>query len=271
MIVDDQPENIQAMTGYLEQWHPEYRLYQATRAIQAYGIVKAMKIDLVISDWDMPGMTGIELTEMLKKDEATRHIPIIIVTGIMITPDDLRKALAAGALDYLRKPVEPVELEARTSSALSIAAMHQDEINAKNLELDEKTIRLIKSNQHLEGMIRKINQIRSLQENTPEVMMLLDEINGEITNKINEDIWKHFHVAFQNVHPSFSQHLITGFPDLTPGELRHCILIKLGMNNKDMASILYHSTDSIKVARSRLRRKLHLENEQNLQSFLVQF
>lgn len=271
LVVDDQTENIRTITSYLEQWHPEYRLYQATRAVIAIEIVRAMKIDLVVSDWDMPGMSGIELATALTQDESTRHVPVIIVTGIMISPDDLKKALSAGAFDYIRKPVEPVELEARTQSALRIVAMHREEIYKKNLELDEKTIRLARNNQYLEHLIRKMSRILSLNEIPTEAKNLLSGMIEEITNTIKEDNWQHFDVAFQNVHPSFCKNLLNDYPQLTPAELRHCILIKLGMNHKDTASIMYQSPDSIKVIRSRIRKKLRLENVQNFQSFLAQY
>ena len=271
LIVDDRTENIRTITSYLEQAHPEYRLYQATRAMVAIEIVREMKIDLVVSDWDMPGMTGIELATALKQDERSRHVPVIIVTGIMISPDDLKMALSAGAFDYLRKPVEPVELEARTQSALRIVAMHQEEIHAKNLALDEKTIRLIKNNEYFEHLIGKMSHVKSVHEIPAEAKNLLSEMIDEIRNKIKEDDWQHFDVAFQNVHPSFCKNLLADHPTLTPAELRHCILIKLGMNHKDTASILFQSPDSIKVIRSRIRKKLRLDNEQNFQSFLAQY
>lgn len=269
LIVDDIIENIQTLTNYFEQLHPEYRLFQATRGQTAFEIAKTMKIDLIISDWDMPGMSGIELVKALKAEPKTAHIPVIIVTGVMISAFDLDNALSAGAYDYLRKPVDPVELAARTNSAICYVSLHLKELAAKNLELTEKTMLLSRNNQFNIELAKKIKQLEALIDGNNGARTAITEILGDIEQKSRESNWVHFEVAFQNVHPEFSRNIINKYPFLTPGELRHCILIRLGLNNKDIASVLYQSADSIKVTRSRIRKKLQIENDRNFQSFLA--
>jgi len=269
LIVDDQPENIQTIAEMLEQEHPEYRLYQATTGRTALQIAKYHKADLVISDWQMPGMSGIELTKALKSDPDTQHIPVIIVTGVMLTPADLEIALSAGAHDYMRKPVDAVELAARTHSALRIVSMHMLDIKNKNKELDEKTLLLIKNNQFNINLVSRLSNLIAAGNLSTEAENDLLEIINALDQKLNEDNWQQFEIAFHNVHPRFSTSLLSRYPDLTPGELKHSILIGLGLNIKDMASVLNQHPDSIKVTRSRIRRKLGISNETNLQSFLM--
>jgi DNA-binding CsgD family transcriptional regulator len=93
----------------------------------------------------------------------------------------------------------------------------------------------------------------------------------DIEDKISQDNWQHFEVAFQNVHPGFCNNLLTRFPTLTPAELKHSILIMLGLNIKDMAAVLNQHPDSIKVTRSRIRKKMGIPNETNLQTYLSGF
>ncbi len=269
LIVDDTVENIQTLTTYFEQLHPEYRLYQATHAHIAFEIAKSMKVDLIISDWEMPGMSGIELLKVLKDDAQTAHIPVIIVTGVMLSPSDLDEALTAGAYDYLRKPVDPVELAARTNSAICFVAMHLKELELKNLELTEKSMLLTRNNQFNIDVSKRLKQLENMIDDNFEAKLLIQELLSNIDQKTKEDNWGNFEVAFQNVHPEFSRNITRKFPVLTPGDLRHCILIRLGMSNKDMASVLYQSPDSIKVNRSRIRKKLGINNDTNLQSFLT--
>jgi CheY-like chemotaxis protein/DNA-binding CsgD family transcriptional regulator len=269
LIVDDVIENIQTLTDYLELLHPEYRLYQATQGQMAFEIAKTMKIDLIISDWDMPGMSGIELVKLLKTDSRTAHIPVIIVTGVMLSTSDLESALTAGAHDYLRKPVDPVELAARTHSAICYVSIHMKELAAKNLELTEKTMLLTRNNQFNIEIAKKLKQLESHLDGNSGAKIVIREILYDIAQKTREDDWGHFEVAFQNVHPEFSKNLIQKYPFISPGELRQCILIRLGLNNKDIASVLYLSPDSIKVSRSRIRKKLQIENDKNLQTFLA--
>ena len=68
-------------------------------------------------DWMMPGVSGIELTRRLRKDEHTSEIPIIMLTA-RITEDDKVTGLEAGADDYLIKPFSPRELMARIKAVL---------------------------------------------------------------------------------------------------------------------------------------------------------
>ena len=269
LIVDDVVENIQTLTAYFEQLHPEYRLYQAIHGHIAFEIAKSMKVDLIISDWEMPGMSGIELLKVLKDDAQTAHIPVIIVTGVMLSPSDLDEALTAGAYDYLRKPVDPVELAARTNSAINFVSLHIRELEAKNIELTEKSMLLTRNNQFNIDVSKRLKQLETFVEGNFEAKSLINELLSNIDQKTKEDNWGHFEVAFQNVHPEFSRNITQKYPVLTPGELRHCILIRLGMSIKDMSSVLYQSPDSIKVNRSRIRKKLGINNDTNLQSFLT--
>lgn len=271
LIVDDLVENIQTITRLLEESHPEYRLYQATGGRSAIELAETISYDLIITDWDMPGISGIELIQTLKANPKTMHIPIILVTGVMLNSRDLDTALSAGAYDYIRKPIDPVELSARANSALMFSSCHLKEIEKKNLELVEKTLILIKNNEFNIEMAKKLNKLIEIFNNNLEAKALIHSMIDEIDQKIKEDSWQHFEVAFQNVHAEFTKNLISQVPDLTPGELRHCILLKLGLTIKDTASLLYQSPDSLKVARSRLRKKLQISNDIPFSNFLSVF
>ena len=269
LIVDDVVENIQTLTQYFELLRPEYRLYQATQGSFAIDIAKTMKIDLIISDWDMPGMSGIDLVKTLKAEPKTAHIPVIIVTGVMLSTSDLENALSAGAYDYLRKPVEPVELVARTNSAIGYLGMYERELVVKNLELTEKTMLIARNNQFNIEIAQKLKQMEDILDGNKAAKAVISLILNDIEHKTCEDNWHHFEVAFQNVHPEFSKNLTIKYPYITPCELQQCILIRLGLNNKDLASVLYQSPDSVRVARSRIRKKLGIERDKNLQTFLA--
>lgn len=271
LLVDDIAENIQVLTNCFEELHPEYILYQATSGKAAFEIANNLKIDLIVSDWDMPGMSGIELVSQLKANPKTCNIPVIILTGVMMSSLDLDIALSAGAYDYLRKPVERVELAARTHAAIQYMEMHLQQLAAKNMELIEKTALLTRHNQFNIEIAKKLHEANNLLADKPEAKQLIFEIIHDIDHKAKDSNWSHFEQAFQNVHPEFSKNILHRFPGITPSELRHCILVRLGMNTKDMASILYQSAESIKVTRSRIRKKLQLENETNLQSYLCLF
>ena len=69
----------------------------------ALGVLKKEKIDLVISDWNMPKMTGLDLLKSVRADESTKHIPFVMVTA-EAQKDNVLQAVQAGVNNYVVKP-----------------------------------------------------------------------------------------------------------------------------------------------------------------------
>ncbi|MEA2900287.1 MAG: two-component system, OmpR family, alkaline phosphatase synthesis response regulator PhoP [Actinomycetota bacterium] len=76
--------------------------------------------DLVLLDWTMPKMSGIEVCEALRAEPSTAHIPIILLTA-KAQEAELTRGLAAGADDYIVKPFSPKDLLSRVSTLLGLA------------------------------------------------------------------------------------------------------------------------------------------------------
>ena len=115
LVVDDE-EAIRDMIQFaLEQAGMKVRT--ATSAYDAILKINEKRPDIILMDWMMPGVSGIELTRRLRKDEHTSEIPIIMLTA-RITEDDKVTGLEAGADDYLIKPFSPRELMARIKAVL---------------------------------------------------------------------------------------------------------------------------------------------------------
>ncbi len=76
---------------------------------------------------------------------------------------------------------------------------------------------------------------------------------------------------FEELHEGFFYKLKQHFPDLGNAELKLCALLRLNMNMKESSRVLGISSDSVKTARSRLRKKLGLNTEDNLVDFLISF
>ncbi len=271
LIVDDRPENIQLIARILESSFPSARLYQAIGGDSALKVIGQISLDLVVSDWDMPGMNGIDLIRSMKEDPKTAHIPVVIVTAIMLTAKDLEMALLAGAHDYLRKPVDPQELTARVTAALTLSGCHLNEIREKDLQLMEKTLIHVKNNEFDINMTRDLEKLLEQCSSIPEVQAAIRTLIGKMEQKIREDSWQGFEVAFQNIHSDFIKNLLQSHPGLTKSELKLCILLKLGMNTKDIASMLYLSPESLKVSRSRLRTKLGMQECDSFHTCLSSF
>lgn len=118
LIADDEPANIQIIVESLSNSDLNHKIIRATNGKILCELAEKRMPDLIITDWEMPEMNGIEAIKKLKSNEITKDIPVVMCTGIMTTAENLKLALMSGAVDYIRKPVNPIELEARVRSML---------------------------------------------------------------------------------------------------------------------------------------------------------
>jgi putative two-component system response regulator len=138
LVVDDLEENVRLLQHFLEP--KGYRVQCAYTGQQALGSVEASPPDCILLDLVMPGMDGFEVCTRIKEDPATRHIPIIILTGLSAVEANIR-ALEAGADDFLIKPIDSILLDARIRNSLR-AKLLQDRIiqYQRQLELYNETL-----------------------------------------------------------------------------------------------------------------------------------
>ena len=134
LIIDDEPEVLQTIsTFFLESGLP-YNITNAPDGNIALKIIEQKQLDLIITDWEMPNMNGIELIKRLKKNNSTTNIPVIMCTGIMTSSENLYTALNAGAVDFIRKPIDKIELIARTKANLHLAASYMKIIKLNSIK-----------------------------------------------------------------------------------------------------------------------------------------
>ena len=115
LIVDDTPLNVKLLTAKLA--HDYYVLSTASNGVEALKKVEEEKPDLILLDVMMPEMDGFETCRRLKADPATAYIPVVILTALSDVADRVR-GLAAGADDFLGKPINDLALMARIRSLL---------------------------------------------------------------------------------------------------------------------------------------------------------
>lgn len=140
LVVDDHPDNVEILDARLSS--RGYVVETARDGVEALDKVQANPPHLILCDVMMPQMDGYEVSRRIKNDEALPYIPIILVTARDSTQDKV-EGLEAGADDYLTKPINFPELEARVRSMLRIKRL-QDELDLKNRELEEVNKRLRK-------------------------------------------------------------------------------------------------------------------------------
>jgi len=118
LVVDDQPINIQTL---YQIFHADHEVFMATTGQQALDFCHKTPPDLILLDVVMPAMDGLETCRRLKHEAATADIPIIFVTA-QSDPTDETRALEAGGVDFISKPVNPAVVRARVKTHLTLKA-----------------------------------------------------------------------------------------------------------------------------------------------------
>ena len=105
LCVDDVREMRQALIKVLRKLGYKYFL-EAENGAAALRLLRTKKVSLVILDWNMPKMSGLELLGEIRSDPKLRHLPVLMVTGDS-TEEGVLEAIEAGVNDYMVKPFTP--------------------------------------------------------------------------------------------------------------------------------------------------------------------
>jgi tetratricopeptide (TPR) repeat protein len=140
------------------------------------------------------------------------------------------------------------------------------DLEQRNKELTYNAMCIIKNNETVAKIAETIEDaITTGNDNTS-----LNRMVRQLQHMEREKNWTEFEVRFTQVHEDFYQTLNTRFPDLTPNEKKLCAFLKLNMSTKDIAAITHQSVHSLNVARTRLRKKLGIDQtDENLVNFLA--
>jgi len=123
LLVDDDQMNVSLMESRLKA--ADYDVLKAYNGEDALAVVRDTNVDLILLDIIMPGMDGYEVCQNLKESEATRLIPIVMLTALDDTESRV-KGIEAGADDFISKPPNRAELMARIRSLLRINTLNRD-------------------------------------------------------------------------------------------------------------------------------------------------
>jgi two-component system, sensor histidine kinase and response regulator len=133
LVVDDQPDNFDTIEMLLSQ--DGYCLHYTDSGFGALAYLHENQPDLILMDVMMPGMSGLETTQRIKCHPQWQHIPIIIVTALT-SKVELTRCLDAGADDFISKPVNRLELQARVRSMLRVRRQYLALEDALKLRTD---------------------------------------------------------------------------------------------------------------------------------------
>ncbi len=133
LIVDDEKQNRLLLT---ELFHGAYKIIQAKNGVQALEKARQHRPDLILLDVLMPEMDGMSVLRELKRDDATRLIPVIFITALDSATDE-ENGLDLGAVDYISKPFHPPIVRVRVRNQLQL--VHQRRLLEQLASLDGLT------------------------------------------------------------------------------------------------------------------------------------
>jgi len=153
LIVDDEPFNLDLLEQELED--QGYVIERANDGAEALEKVPSFEPDVILLDYMMPKMNGLEVLKHLREDEKHKGIPVILLTA-KATQEDKVRGLDGGADDYVIKPFDSFELLARVRAMVRIKEMH-DTLDEWNRSLTEKVKEQVEELQRVNRLKRYLS------------------------------------------------------------------------------------------------------------------
>ncbi len=188
LAVDDNPINLKLLSRALI--NSNYKIYTATSGGEALKVARKVLPDIILLDVMMPGMDGYQVCKKLQENEKTAFIPVIFLSA-KNEPVDKAKGLVLGAVDYLTKPFNPLEINARVRTHLAAR---------------QSTIHLLRKNQELQAHIEKLQSKLKKQEQEQNLIEHLKKISSS-TFHVLQDTLEMFSVAKSSSFPITSVHI----------------------------------------------------------------
>jgi DNA-binding CsgD family transcriptional regulator len=135
-------------------------------------------------------------------------------------------------------------------------------LDHKDKELNAQMLYVLNKNQFVSSIIENVSEQKG--EDVKQIKSTVKDLKLNI----EDSIWNEYSVLFQQLHHDFYNKLYKKHPDLTPNEKKLSAFIRLNMSSKEISSITFQSIKSIEIARSRLRKKINLKRNENLNVYL---
>jgi len=183
LIVEDEPPLVELLSYNLEK--AGFQIHIARDGEEALLAVEERKPDLILLDWMLPYVSGIEICRRIRRNPETRNVPIIILTA-RGEEDDRIRGLEAGADDYVVKPFSPSELVARVRAVLrrTRPAFDKDSLTYGDITMDLTTHRVSRNDEPVDLGPIEFRLLRFMMEHPGRVFsreQLLDSVWGHDT------------------------------------------------------------------------------------------
>lgn len=234
----------------------------------AYHKIYKRYADSISNEENIKELTKLELQYKFEQQIQERELQIEIEKAKQKRKNLIYLIVFCGLLLLLVVFVLLLKLEKNKKAKIDLERTQlRTDLEYKNKELTTHVLYLLKKNEFILSISEKLKGI------IPEIKVQnkkhIADVIQELEKGSSTDAWKEFEMRFQEVHNTFFDKLNKMAPGLTPNELRLCAFLRLNMSTKDIAAITYQSVKSIDMARFRLRKKLDIDKDENLVSFLA--
>jgi DNA-binding CsgD family transcriptional regulator/Tfp pilus assembly protein PilF len=217
------------------------------RIIYAIVVISIVFIILIISLWLSRSKNSKQHKEILSKEKELARV------------------------EKERNEVEKIKLEEEMANQQRLNKIEEEKIKLqlehKNKELVSNAVHLMNKNEILQSLLELVEQIEL--EHSDKNKALIEEMHTSIKNNIHQDrAWEDFRLHFDEVHESFRISLNVKHPDLSPTDFRLAAYLLIGLNNKEIAYVSNISPDSVRKRKQRLRQKLQLDINTDLNEYL---
>ena len=180
LLVEDEVAIVTMLRYNLER--EAFKVYSTGDGDEAVGLVKAHKPDVIVLDWMLPGMSGVDICAELRRQEETKTVPIIMLSARGEESDRIR-GLDAGADDYMVKPFSPSELIARIRAVLRRLrpALSEKTLSFGDLKMDMASHHITRAGKDVHLSPTEFGLLRYLMEHPHRVFsreQLLDAVWG---------------------------------------------------------------------------------------------
>jgi len=267
------------ISTYIGLADTDYEISRAENGLIAVEQAEKTIPDLIIMDWEMPVMDGITAIEKLKENPVTKDIPIIMITAVNKSTKNLNTAFQAGAVDFIRYPIDKIELLARIRSVLLIAEYNNERLKAEKQSKD--LLKDIVEHKKRELFLLSLNSVykQNLLASLKKQIIELKKENSGISgiNQLflliksydeSEEDRKLFEEHFQELHNGFFGKLEKLSTGLTESEKRFAAYLKIGLSSHDIVKVLNITMEGVKKNRYRIRKKLKLDRSEKLEDFI---
>ncbi len=246
------------------QWQKAYKYYTRWQGINDSLLSSEMKKKISDYQWEMKSQKKKYEGEILlnKYEIQNKRILILIIIIISVV------IIALLFRRYLKKSIKLQKIENSHLQEINTLEKlkYETEIEAKNKELTTLSLQLVTKNE----ILTNISDVTSKLYKTN----MMNEVSFKDLNKIIKDSlnidkdWEQFKSMFEKVHQNFFIKLKQICPELSENELRLCAYLKISLSNHEIVRIFNINPGTLKTNRYHIRKKLNLENKDNLEDYI---